>query len=183
MTTADDCPDGTAHLVDTFDIEMRAEALATITEHVRIGGTVLETGGILLGHNYEDRCAVLVAGDPGPNAIRDRRAFSRDRGHAERLADAAWTDYRADWIGEWHSHPQGPATPSDIDLASYLDHLNDPDLGFDYFISLIVALRQSEEHALADQPQTARVPAIMTAWVIRADRVERARITTLQETS
>jgi hypothetical protein len=84
MTTADDCPDALANLADTFDIQMSAEALATITEQVRIGGTVLETGGILLGHDYENRCAVLVAGDPGPNAVRERRAFSRDRGHAER---------------------------------------------------------------------------------------------------
>jgi integrative and conjugative element protein (TIGR02256 family) len=174
---------GPVHAPQLFTVEIHAEALATITEQVRIGGTVLETGGILLGHNRHDCCAIRVAGEPGPNAVRHRRAFSRDRAHAEGLADAAWADHQATWVGEWHTHPEGLATPSDIDLASYLDHLNDPDLGFAYFISLIIALQPRRQQLAADQPNTASVPAVMTAWVVRADGVEPAHITTPQESS
>jgi integrative and conjugative element protein (TIGR02256 family) len=173
---------GSGNTAALFTIEIQAEALATITEQVRVGGTVLETGGILLGHNHRDRSTILVAGDPGPNAVRHMRAFSRDRAHAEGLADAAWAEHQAIWVGEWHTHPEGLATPSDIDLASYLEHLNDPDLGFDYFVSLIIALLPPGEHPGAAQPHTASIPAVMTAWVVRADNVERAHITTPQET-
>jgi integrative and conjugative element protein (TIGR02256 family) len=165
-----------------FTVEIHAEAWATMTEQVRIGGTVLETGGILLGHNRHDRCAILVAGDPGPTAVRHRRAFSRDRAHAERLADTAWARYQATWVGEWHTHPEGLATPSDIDLSSYLDHLNDPDLGFTYFISLIIALQQHGRELGAAPANAVGVPAVMTAWVVRADGVKLAQIATPQET-
>lgn len=170
------------HAPELFTVEIHAEAVATITEQVRIGGTVLETGGILLGHNRHDRCAILVAGDPGPKAVRHPWAFNRDRAHAECVADAAWSDHQATWVGEWHTHPEGLATPSDIDLASYLKHINDPDLGFDYFISLIIALQPRGQQLGADQPNTASVPAVMTAWVVRADGVAPAHITTPQET-
>lgn len=183
MTASRSDAQNAEHTPVLFTIEIHAEALATITEQVRVGGTVLETGGILLGHNHHDRCAILVAGDPGPNAVRHRRAFSRDRAHAEDLADAAWAEHQATWVGEWHTHPEGLATPSDIDLASYLDHLNDPDLGFDYFISLIIALLPPEQEPHPYQTDSDGVPAIMTAWVVRAGSVERARITTPQETS
>lgn len=164
-----------------FDIEIDADVLATITEQVRLGGTDLETGGILLGHNHPDRCTILVAGDPGPNAVRHRRAFSRDRSHAEALADVAWAEHQATWVGEWHTHPEGLATPSDIDLASYLGHLDDPDLGFDYFISLIIALMPAEHEPHPGEHGPG--PAVLTAWVVRAGSVEPARITTQQETS
>ena len=165
-----------------LNIEMSAEALATITEQVRVGGTVLETGGILLGHNHSDGCTILVAGEPGPNAVRHRRAFSRDRAHAEGLANAAWAEHQATWVGEWHTHPEGLATPSEIDLASYLDHLNDPDLGFEYFISLIVALLPAEQEQHPMEHGSGGGPVVLTAWVVRAGSVEPARITTQQET-
>lgn len=166
-----------------FDIKIGTQALETITEQVRVGGTLLETGGILLGHNHPDRCTILVAGDPGPNAVRHRRAFSRDRAHAEALADAAWAEHQATWVGEWHTHPEGLATPSEIDLASYLDHLNDPDLGFGYFISLIIALLPADHESRPGDHGSGRGPALLTAWVVRAGSVEPARITTHQETA
>ena len=183
MTTPQDHAQGPENAPELVTVEIHPDALATMSEQVRIGGTDLETGGILLGYNHHDRCTVLVAGDPGPNAVRQPRAFSRDRVHAEGLADAAWAERQAIWVGEWHTHPEGLATPSDIDLASYLGHLSDPDLGFDYFISLIIALLPQGEPAGQDHPQTAGVSAVMTAWVVHTDRVEPAPITTPQETT
>lgn len=182
MTGLEDHADRAEQEPERFTIEIGPEALAAIVEQVRIGGTEFETGGILLGHNHPDRCKILVAGDPGPNAVRRRRAFSRDRAYAEILADAAWDEHKATWVGEWHTHPEGLATPSDIDLSSYLGHLNDPDLGFDYFISLIIALVPRAGTAEQAQPNTADIQPVITAWVVRPDRVEPAHITTSQET-
>lgn len=183
MTAPQDHAHGAEYPPELFTIEIHPEALATISEQVRSGGTDLETGGILLGHNHHDHCTIHVAGAPGPNAVRHARAFSRDRAYAEKLADAAWSEHRAAWVGEWHTHPEGLTTPSEIDLASYLTHLNDPDLGFDYFISLIIALVPQVEPPGQEHQQTAGVPAVMTAWVVRADSVEPARLATTQETS
>lgn len=118
-----------------------ASALEAIRAEVTGGHPDLETGGILLGHHPTDVTSrrIVVAGDPGANAIHEPRRFHRDTAHARALADAAWRRRRAIWIGEWHTHPGGGLRPSEGDMRSYLTHLYDPDLGFDEFLSLIAA--------------------------------------------
>ncbi|MFD9669961.1 Mov34/MPN/PAD-1 family protein [Rhodococcus sp. NPDC059968] len=59
--------------------------------------------------------------------------------HAQTLANQAWKAERAQWIGEWHTHPGGQPVPSPFDMISYVRHLEDPELGFTQFLSLIVA--------------------------------------------
>lgn len=155
------------------DITITSEALHAIRgESLRsLGG--LETGGILLGKDsLEDGPTVLVAGLPGPNAIRRPRFFSRDREHAQRLADVAWARDRAQWIGEWHTHPGGMPVPSEADLTSYAGHLADPDLNFDRFFSLIVTVPAT------GSPSTA-------AWTIERHRARLSflRIISMKEPS
>ena len=122
-------------------VTLQASALETITMEIFGSAPDLETGGILLGHAPGDRADlhVTVAGDPGPNAVHEPRRFLRDPAHAQKLADRAWADHQAVWIGEWHTHPAAGPKPSDIDLRSYLQHLEDPELQFTEFLSLIVA--------------------------------------------
>lgn len=116
-----------------------------------------ETGGILLGHVAEPaRIEVSIAGGPGPNALHEARRFVRDLTYAQTLAERAWADEQAQWVGEWHTHPNGDPRPSEADLASYLRHLHDPELGFEQFLSLIVALAPDQ------QP-------LLTAWIITRD--------------
>lgn len=125
---------------------IRAESLRRTDE--------TETGGILLGHTKTpEAISVLVAGAPGPNAIHERARFLRDLHHAQGLADKAWRDHQAQWIGEWHTHPHGSPQPSEVDLAAYLQHLKDRDLGFTQFLSLIVALPR-------------KGPPLLAAWIV-----------------
>jgi integrative and conjugative element protein (TIGR02256 family) len=99
-----------------------------------------ETGGILLGRGPDAKNVIIVerAGDPGPDAERRPDYFLRDLLHARELADAGWHEDEAVWVGEWHTHPTGPATPSTRDLITYTALLADPDLSFDTFVSIIV---------------------------------------------
>jgi integrative and conjugative element protein (TIGR02256 family) len=129
------------------------------------GGYELETGGILLGHDDEGAGAtrVTTAGDPGPAAVRQPRYFSRDRYHAQQLADAAWEQDGSQWVGEWHTHPLGRPVPSLVDHGSYLRHVLDPELGFLRFVSLIVVLG----------PQR---PTLVAAWVTDARGTSPARL-------
>lgn len=139
-------------------IHVTAAAWNTIRQEVAAGPSRLETGGILLGHDYGDILQVTVAGDPGPNSQRSRDTFLRDRDHAARLAAVAWEADRARWIGDWHTHPNTPPVPSPIDLASYARHLRDPDLDFDRFLSVIIGLD--------DQRQ-----ALVAGWIVTRDAV------------
>lgn len=98
----------------------------------------LETGGILLGHVTDSAGLVRHAGDRGPEAVRRRDFFLRDREHAQKLADTAFDADGSIWIGEWHSHVQAPPVPSERDLMTYVQLLADDELAFDIVISLIV---------------------------------------------
>jgi integrative and conjugative element protein (TIGR02256 family) len=99
-----------------------------------------ETGGILLGRgpDADDVLVVDEAGGPGPNAIRRPDFFLRDRAHAQALADAAWADRKAVWIGDWHTHPMGGTIPSGRDLRTYRGLLAAAELSFQVFLSIIV---------------------------------------------
>ncbi len=81
---------------------------------------------------------MTVAGDPGPNADRRPDGFVRDLDHARRLGDIAYERDGSVWVGEWHTHPGGPLTPSPTDLGTYATLLADPDLAFERVLSLIV---------------------------------------------
>ncbi|EME18528.1 integrative and conjugative element protein, VC0181 family [Rhodococcus triatomae BKS 15-14] len=119
----------------------------------------LETGGILLGADTPGGIVIQHAGDPGPNAKRGERTFLRDLNHARELAQAAWVEDGSQWLGEWHTHPTGGLSPSDVDLHSYMRHLHDVDLGFDKFVAIIAGFDSS-----------ARV--VVATWIIERDRIQ-----------
>lgn len=133
-------PDPTPDQSAPPDVSITEAALDVVAREARQSRDGLETGGILLGHDYGQRIEIRHAGDPGPNAVRGTHTFDRDLAHATALAEAAWIRDRSQWLGEWHTHPNQELVPSPRDLTSYLRHLNDPDLDFDRFIAIIVGL-------------------------------------------
>lgn len=74
----------------------------------------LETGGILLGWRSGEECVVIDMRGPGLGALHGRYNFLPD--HAWQLMEI----YRAfesgrgdlDYLGDWHSHPEGVAAMS-----------------------------------------------------------------------
>jgi integrative and conjugative element protein (TIGR02256 family) len=147
-------------------VTLSSAALSVISTEATASADGLETGGILLGHDDGSTMHVTVAGDPGPDAVREKRRFLRDLAHAQTLADDAYERDASVWIGEWHTHPDGPPEPSDVDLTTYAKHLADGRLGFDRFLSVIVL--PCPEHGWE------HVSAV--AWVVAGNIVELADI-------
>ena len=115
---------------------LTSDALNSISETMRAADPTLETGGALFGIDGE--AYVAHATGPGPNAVHERSRFTRDLRFTTEIAAKLWAQDRSQWVGEWHSHPRGPAQPSDLDLATYGRHLADPALRFRQFLALIV---------------------------------------------
>jgi integrative and conjugative element protein (TIGR02256 family) len=147
-------PDGVVlELPRILPVTLSSAAASSIAQHSAASADGLETGGLLLGHIEIDRVVVHFAGGPGPGALREPTRFQRDLGHAQELADAAWKLNRSIWLGDWHTHPNASAAPSDTDMQTYQRHLTDPDLTLPTFLSLI---------ALADDWTSAQV----VAWTV-----------------
>lgn len=123
----------------------------------------LETGGILLGTETSDGLVIRHAGDAGPRARRGKGAFHRDLDHARRLANKAWQEDGSQWIGEWHTHPDGGHTPSEVDFQSYLRHLNDPELQFDHFLAVIVGFETG-------------AGVVAVTWIIEKNQMRRVML-------
>lgn len=144
MAPRNSTPAGLRHLLRPVAptpslVELSRSAFEAIQETCRTARDGRETGGILLGHQHSDgRLVVTTAGDPGPRAVRGRASFRRDPAHAQALADGAWARDRSVWLGDWHTHPRGPAHPSPVDMATYLSLLADPELHFADFLALVV---------------------------------------------
>lgn len=96
-----------------------------------------ETGGILLGFGGPGGpCWVTEAAGPGPRAIRSATRFVRDLDHSEAAAEAAFALDGSLWLGDWHTHPGGPAALSAVDLHSYRRVLAASDMG--RFLAILV---------------------------------------------
>ena len=90
-----------------------------------------EVGGWLLGYWTEDRAAIVVTHGTPP-AVRGT-AFGimiRGKGHRRRF-DEAWacSNGHVTFIGDWHTHPGGPATPSATDHRAMRQLAADRDYG------------------------------------------------------
>ena len=90
---------------------------AEVETRVR-AGYPCETCGLLLGRRSDGRCEVsrvLPARNLNQERSRDRYELDpRDYLAADREARARGEEI----VGIWHSHPDHPAQPSDIDLAA-----------------------------------------------------------------
>ena len=82
-----------------------------------------ETGGILAGYYTRDLRTAVVTDllAPPQDSTEDRARFVRgSRGLVDRFKQLWQKPRRVYYLGEWHSHPGGPRSPSGNDRDSML---------------------------------------------------------------
>lgn len=79
-----------------------------------------ETGGILIG-SYLDNSIAEVSYITGPttDSKRKRCNFTRGTKGINKLLDGLW-EKGMYYLGEWHFHPDGTSTPSNIDIETMI---------------------------------------------------------------
>jgi integrative and conjugative element protein (TIGR02256 family) len=93
----------------------------SVTSHLKQYGHGKERGGILLGFRRGPHLHINEATFPMRWDIGTKFAFRRSAiGHGE-IALRRWrqSNRTIDWVGEWHSHPEGIPSPSSIDIRSW----------------------------------------------------------------
>ena len=70
----------------------------------------LESGGVLLGYLSSADAVITGFADGGPCAIRNRNSFIPDQQyHIDSVARVYQASgYQTIYLGDWHSHPDGP---------------------------------------------------------------------------
>lgn len=105
----------------------------------------LETGGILLGQSNGATVTLSVVIGPGPSATHGRFSFDPDQSwQAAEVADA-WkrADGQVDYLGDWHTHPNGRPHPSRLDIEALRTIREAPEARVTRPIMLIVGARRS----------------------------------------
>jgi integrative and conjugative element protein (TIGR02256 family) len=81
-----------------------------------------ETGGMLLGWHAEGQSVLAAAIGAGPGARSERDSLLPDGPWQQHRLEEAYeqSGRRITYLGDWHSHPRGPARPSarDRDTAA-----------------------------------------------------------------
>ncbi|MGC4175340.1 Mov34/MPN/PAD-1 family protein [Demequina sp.] len=113
-------------------------AWANIMDFAAASDPSLETGGALFGEATGGRAVVVAASDAGPGATHLSDFFLRDLAYTQAFASRLHADTGAQWVGEWHTHPEGSGTLSERDLATYVGHLTDRSLSLDTFVSIVL---------------------------------------------
>lgn len=103
----------------------------------------LETGGIVMGRWLDSTAARItdVIG-PGPDAKHEPRSFDPDQDWQESEVARIWTSRAGDveYLGDWHTHPDGRAYPSRGDSKAAELIASSSEAGAERPIIMIVAV-------------------------------------------
>ena len=80
-----------------------------------------EKGGIFLGKERADSIEIVEATIPQKGDISSRFNFKRKSKNHQEIAMNRWSnsDSTITYLGEWHTHPQRIAKPSNIDIREW----------------------------------------------------------------
>ncbi len=115
-------------------IIVNASVVRQMDKHRQIAGHHCEAGGILMGLRRGRHLEVTIATTPKREDKRTRIGFERISPFHQKFAVRAWRrlEYKLDYVGEWHTHPENSPRPSGIDKAEWakLIRLNKRELLF-----------------------------------------------------
>jgi len=104
-----------------------------------------EIGGLLMGEHVEGevfRIVDISVQRHGGNSVCFVRRPEDHAAALEAFFESTCRDFtRFNYLGEWHSHPSFHASPSRQDLRSMQEIVEDPDVGVNFAVLLIVRSR------------------------------------------
>ena len=105
-----------------------------------------EIGGILFGEHVGEadfRIVEATLQRRMGNEVAFRRKARIARREIKRMSTRYGHDHeRYNYLGEWHSHPNAPATPSTRDRRTIREILSHPDTDANFLVLLIIRLAE-----------------------------------------
>lgn len=107
-----------------------------------------EIGGILMGEHLSENTFLikdLTIQRQGGTFASFVRAAQRVVGFVKRFFRETGHDYvRFNYLGEWHSHPSFPPTPSATDCDTMWSIVEDAEVGANFAVLMIVRLKEND---------------------------------------
>jgi integrative and conjugative element protein (TIGR02256 family) len=133
-----------------------------------------EIGGVLVGEHVEGETFRLVDLSVQRSG-GSRTRFVRDVEHNRAFLDAFFAktanDYqRFNYIGEWHSHPLFTPLPSQEDSATMRDIVEDPAVGVNFAVLIIVSRGWRSKMKMSATAYRAGVEPVAVDVVLDGDR-------------
>lgn len=102
-------------------LHFSAKALDTFSRYVQSEDSSCEAGGILLGSVHGFNMLVDEATSPTIHDKRRRSFFERMPFGHDSIALSRWVNSGGviRYLGEWHTHPEGYPTPSNLDKLEW----------------------------------------------------------------
>jgi integrative and conjugative element protein (TIGR02256 family) len=104
-----------------------------------------EIGGLLLGEHVEGetfRLSEVTVQRTGGSAAHFVRDPALNQRQLDEFFERTGRDYaRFNYLGEWHSHPSFEPLPSTIDIQTMQSIVEDPAVGVNFLVLLIVTLK------------------------------------------
>ena len=108
-----------------------------------------EIGGVLMGEHIgeeEFRIVNLTIQKRHGTFIFFVRLAADAVASLQRFFKRTGYNYRKfNYLGEWHSHPSFPPTPSSTDIQSMLEIVTDTDIGANFVILIIIRYKEAQE--------------------------------------
>lgn len=130
-----------------IDVVLNQRCIRKLKRELRSAGSN-EIGGVLAAEQVSDGCFLVVNLSVQRNGTRSHfkrnpiqhrefiRRFHERMGHQPE---------RFNYLGEWHSHPAYPATPSDVDFRQMQDLVEDAEQKSTFLVLMIVKLGLKEQ--------------------------------------
>jgi integrative and conjugative element protein (TIGR02256 family) len=126
-------------LKNSFTVVIPIGAYKRILRYRQTSGS--ETGGVIVGFVAPRNRLVLQRFMPPSNRNRASRSWlERDLTDAQAFVNAAYRDTggKLNYVGEWHTHPEGSPSPSGSDISMLGDMLRNSQLELDFLIGVIL---------------------------------------------
>lgn len=101
---------------------------------------LVETGGILIGKLNSQEVLVPFTTGSGPKAVRTASSFEPDVEWQQKILDDLFEKYRVNYVGSYHRHFGGFASPSWIDYGTAIHILSSQDWNISQIVFPIILL-------------------------------------------
>ncbi|MCY3722026.1 MAG: Mov34/MPN/PAD-1 family protein [Candidatus Poribacteria bacterium] len=108
-----------------------------------------EIGGVLMGEHIDESefriVDLTIQGQSGSVAFFIRLVTDTVKPLKRFFKRTRYNYRKFNYLGEWHSHPSFSPVPSQKDIQSMQEIVNDPDTNANFVILLIVKIKKAQE--------------------------------------